>query len=250
MTGRVREQVAEDLHDPLRVGHRAGQVLREVDHHGVAAAAGQEGRPGAVDQRGDARGLGAHRERARLDAPGVEQVRDQAAHVVGLAVDDAQELKHLGRGRGGRGAEHGRRRALDRGQRRAELVAHHLEELRPLPLELLERRQVLHRDDERDDPALVGTDRRGVDERADAPAVGHRELDLLAPDRHGGLHVPEHGRAAEGVLAPVGEPPRHRLEEVLDRQARSADRLDDAPRLAVREDHAPPRPVEDHDTDR
>ena len=56
--GRVRQEVAEHLYDALRVGHRAGEVRREIDREGVPAPAGQEGGPGLVDQRGDARGLG------------------------------------------------------------------------------------------------------------------------------------------------------------------------------------------------
>ena len=52
-----------------------------------------------------------------------------------------------------RGAQHRGRRALDGGPRRPQLVAHHAQELGPLPLELLEWGQVLHRDDHRLDLA-------------------------------------------------------------------------------------------------
>ena len=82
MAGRVREEVGQHLHDAVAVGHRPRQVRREVDEDGVPAAAAQEGGPGPVDQRGDVRRLGRDRERARLDAPRVQEVRDQAAHVV------------------------------------------------------------------------------------------------------------------------------------------------------------------------
>ena len=81
---------------------------------------------------------------ARVDASGVEQVADQAVHVVGLRVDDPEELAHLGRVQDPRGAQHGRRRPLDRGERRAQLVAHHPQEIGPQPLQLLERCQILH----------------------------------------------------------------------------------------------------------
>ena len=107
-------------------------------------------------------GLGRDGERSRLDAARVEEVRDQAPHAVGLPVDDAEELAHLGPRRIRGRMEHGRRRALDRGERRAQLVAHHLEELRALPLELLERREILHRDDDRGRP-LPPSERMGVE---------------------------------------------------------------------------------------
>ena len=117
--GRVREQVAEHLHDALGIGHRARKVGREVDEDGVAAPAAEERGAGLVDERGDVRGLGRDGERSRLDAACVEKVRDQASHAVGLPVDDAEELEDLGLGWGRGAVEHGRRRALDRGERRA-----------------------------------------------------------------------------------------------------------------------------------
>lgn len=57
------------------------------------------------------------------DAPGVEEVADQPVHAVGLLADNAQELAQL-RAVGVAGPlERGGGRALDRGQRRAQLVA-------------------------------------------------------------------------------------------------------------------------------
>ena len=61
--------------------------------------------PGLVHQRGELGGLGRDRQRAGVDAPGVEQVADQAVHAVGLLVDDAEELRHLGWADEARGAE-------------------------------------------------------------------------------------------------------------------------------------------------
>ena len=86
-----------DLDDAPLVGHHPGQVRREVDADGLPAAAAHEGRPGPVDQGGDLRRLGVDRQRARVDAPRVEEVADEAVHVIGLRVDDAEELPHLGR---------------------------------------------------------------------------------------------------------------------------------------------------------
>ena len=82
--GRVGEQVVQDLHEALPVGHHPGQVRRQVEEDAVPATAGQEGVPRLVHQRGHVRGLGGHRQRARVDAPGIEQVADEAAHVIGL----------------------------------------------------------------------------------------------------------------------------------------------------------------------
>ena len=77
MPGRVREQVAEHLGDALGVGHRPRQVGPEVDEDGVPAATGQERGAGPVDERGNIRGLGRDGERSRLDAPCIEQVRNE-----------------------------------------------------------------------------------------------------------------------------------------------------------------------------
>ena len=203
MAGRVREEVVQHLHNALAVGHCPRQVRREVEEDGVPASAAQEGGAGPVHQRGHVHRLGRDRERARLDAPRVQEVRDQAAHVVGLPVDDAEELEHLGLGRDRHGAQYGRRRALDRGQGGAELVAHHPEELGPLPLQRLERRQVLHGDDDRDDLSALRSDGRDVEERPDASPVGHRQLDLLGPHRRGALELLGQGQRFEGERPPV-----------------------------------------------
>ena len=60
----VGEQVVQHLHDALPVGQHG----RQVDPDGVPAAAADEGAARLVHQGGDLRGLGHHRERARLDA--------------------------------------------------------------------------------------------------------------------------------------------------------------------------------------
>ena len=70
----VGEQVVQHLHDALPVGQHGGQVGRQVDPDGVPTAATNEGAARLVHQGGDLRGLGRDRERARLDAPGIEQV--------------------------------------------------------------------------------------------------------------------------------------------------------------------------------
>ena len=168
--GGVGEQVVQHLHDAPPVGHRGRQVRRQVDRHAVPAAAAQEGVPGPLHQARDLRRFGGYRERARVDAPDIEQVADQAAHVIGLLVDDAEELAHLGRVELRSGVQRGGGRTLDRGQRRAQLVAHHAQELGPQALQLLERRQVLQGDHHRLDRAVRRTDRRRVDQRGSRSA--------------------------------------------------------------------------------
>ena len=133
----VGEEIVQHLHDAPPVGHHRGQVGREVDAHVVAAAAGEERVPCAVHQRGHLGGLRRDREGARIDAPGIEEVADEGAHVVGLLDDDAAERAHL-RPVEARGGFHQRGGgALDGAQRRAQLVAHHVEELGALALQLL-----------------------------------------------------------------------------------------------------------------
>ena len=63
-------------------------------------------------------GSGANRQRARLDAGHVQQVGHQVVHVVGLLLDDPEELTdHRGVKVGGR-TQHRCCGTLDRGQRR------------------------------------------------------------------------------------------------------------------------------------
>ena len=172
----VGEQVVEHLHQALPVGHDPGQAGRQVDADGVPPATADERAAGLVHQRGELGGLGRDRQRPGFDAAGVEQVANQVVHAVGLLVDDAEELRHLGRSEDARGAEHRGGRALDRGQRRAQLVAHHAQELGPHALQLPKRRQVLQGDHHRGERAVRAVDRGGVDERRDATPIRDRAV--------------------------------------------------------------------------
>ena len=140
--------------------------------------------------------------------PASSRSPDQAVHAVGLLVNDAEELRHLGR-------------ALDRGQRRAQLVAHHAQELGPHALDFLQRRQVLQGDHDRGERvvrAVRVADRGGVDERRDAAPVRDREHDLL--------------------------------EQLLGGLAGAAQVLHDACGLAVERDQGAGPRLEHHDADR
>ena len=146
-------------------------------------------------------------------------------HAVGLLVDDAEELRHLGRSENARGAEHRGGRALDRGQRRSQFVAHHAQELRPHALQLPKRRQVLQGDHHRGERAVRAVDRGGVDERRDAAPIRDREHDLLGPHRLGAGQRLRHRQPVERDLAPVRAPAGDDPEQLLGRLAGAAQAL-------------------------
>ena len=90
------------------VDHQDGRLVSPVAGPGRCAptSAAAAGAPpaGTAAAVGAAAGFAGRRRRG--GGPG-EQVGDEAAQVVGLLVDDAEELQHLGRVEGGRGAQHG-----------------------------------------------------------------------------------------------------------------------------------------------
>ena len=243
----VGEQVVEDLDDALPVGQHARQVLRQVEVDGVPAAPAEERLPGLLHQRDDLHRLGDDRQGAGLDAARVEQVGDEAAHVVGLLVDDVRELLHLDRVEAGGGAQQGGGRALDGGQRGPQLVAHEAQELGPLALEVLERREVLHGDDHGVDLAAGRPDGRGVEEGGDASAAGDREHDLLGAHPLGALELLRERELGQRDLAAVAAAARHDLQQVLRGLPRLAQAVGDAPRLRVQRHRGAALRVEDGD---
>ena len=133
---------------------------------------------------------------------------------------------------------------------RAQFVTHDCEELGPHPLEFLERREILHRDHDRLHAAVRCMDRRGVEQRLDAPAVGHREHHLLVAKRLPAAQVPGHRELGQRNLAPVRAPERDYLRQTLYGAIRHPQALDDPFRLAV-EGHDTAGPgVKDHHADR
>ena len=160
------------------------------------------------------------------------------------------ELARLGRREQPRGAEQRGGRALDGGERGAQLVAHHAEELGPHALQLLERREVLHGDHHRRDRAVYCVDRRGVDERGHAASVGDRERNFLGAHRLGAAQRARERELVEGDFAPVGAPVGDDLKQLLRGLAGAAQTLDDAPRLAIERGRVAGADVEHHDADR
>ena len=159
----------------------------------------------------------------------------------------------LGRADEARGAERRGGRALDRGQRRAQLVAHHAQELGPHALDFLQRRQVLQGDHHRGERvvrAVRVADRGGVNERRDAAPVRDREHDLLGPHRLGAVQRPRQRQPVERDLAPVGAPAGDDPEQLLGGLAGAAQVLHDACGLAVERDQGAGPRLEHHDAER
>ena len=195
------------------------------------------------------RGLGRDGERARVDAPRIEQVADEPAHVLGLRGDDAVELARLGRVEPDV-VEQRRRRALDGGERLAQLVADEPQELGAQAFNLVERGEVLHGHHHRRDGAVLAMNGRRVDEHPHTPPVGHREHHLLGAQRLSRAELPGDGELAQGNLAPVGAAKGDDFQKLLGRVAGRAKPLHDAPRLAVERHRPPARRVEHHHPDR
>ena len=240
----VREEVAEHLHDAPLVGHHRRQVRGQVDAHRLAGAGALERAPRPLDQRRHLPGLGLDGELARVDAPRVEQVGDEVVHAVRLLVDDAVERAKLRPVERARGAKQRRRHALDGDERRAQLVAHHGEELGAQALGLLQRREVLHRDHHRLGLAPAGADGGRVDEHAHAPPVGDGELDLGGAKALGALEL------LQRDLAPVGEARGQHLAQALQRPVGGEQPREDALRLAVDGERIAASRVEHHHPDR
>ena len=232
--GGIGQQVVQHLHDAQAVGHNPGQIVGQVDEDRVRAAAAQVRVPGLVHQRPNLRGQGRDRQLAGVDEARVQEVADEAPHVVRLLVDDPEELVQLGRVDRPRGAQHGGGRALDGGKRRTQLVAHHVQELRAEAVELLQRREVLHGDHHGGHRAVLGIDGRGVDQHRDAPPAGRREHDLLGAHGPRLLHLVRQRELVEGDLAPVAEPAGHALGKPLRGAVRRPEGFDDPVRLPVR----------------
>ena len=148
------------------------------------------------------------------------------------------------------GLQQGGGRALDRGQRRAQLVAHHAQELRAQAFELLDRREILHGDDHPLDGAVRGPDRGGVDQDRRVAPVGGREPDFLAAHRLAALQRVGQRGPGQVDLAAVCAPEGDDLQHLLGAVAGRAQPLDDALALPVDREHVAGRGVKDHDTDR
>ena len=216
VSGRIRQQVAEHLHDALPVGHHPRQVRRQVNLHGLPAAAANEGVASLVYQAGHSGRLGSHRQRAGLHAPRVQQIADQVAHVIGLLINDAEELHHLGRVDWLVGAQHRGRRTLDRGQRRAQLMAHHAKELGPHSVQFPKPLKILHGDDHGYDLPRLAADWGGVDQHGHAAAIGHRKNNLLGAHCLRGAELLRQRDLVQGNLVPVREPAGDDLQLLLD----------------------------------
>ena len=214
-------------------------------------AAAQECVPRPLHQLGHLRGRRRHRQRARVDAAGIEQVADQVLGVIRLLVDDAEELVHLGRVQGRRRAEPGAPPTPGwRPAACAQFVAHHVQELRLQPPQFLQRRKILQGHHHRLDHAVPGTDRRGVDQRPDAAAVGSGQHDLLGEQGLGVAQLLGQRELVERVLAAIREPAPQHVHHVLQGALRQAHALGDPARLAVEIHRVTGPGIEHHDAHR
>ena len=180
----------EHLHEPLCVGPHAGQLRHHLDFDAAVVAAAQESVLRLLDHCSDVGGVGCDRQRPRLDTRQIQEIVDQVAHLVGLFLDDAEELTSLCGIQRRRGASRRSSRALNRSQRSPQFVAHHSEELGAQPLEFLQRRYVLHGGHDRRDLAVVGADRRGVYEGGHLLAARATHNQLLCLHRLSGTGRP------------------------------------------------------------
>ena len=90
--GLVGQQVAADLNDTAPVHLHQGLVWFDVDGEIFPAPCADEGAPCLLHQHCDLCRLGTDRQYALLDAYHVEKVGNQVMNVVGLFIDDAEEL--------------------------------------------------------------------------------------------------------------------------------------------------------------
>ena len=236
--------------DASPIDQHPRQVLRQIDAQGMPASAAQEGAPGLVHQARQLRRLRRHRQRAGLDAALVQQVRDEAPHVIGLSIDDPEELEHFGGIRGRSGAEHGGGGALDGDQGSPQFVAHQAQELGPLPLGLLQGREVLHRGHVRFDLAVRCPDGSGVHQRGDAPSARDRERELLGAHCLSDADLLHDRELREHDFPPIRAPCGQTFQQSLQGGARRTKRLRDPPRLPVDPNESAGSGVEDDDAHR
>ena len=98
--------------------------------------------------------------------------------------------------------------------------------------------------------ALRRVDRGDVDQSLHAPAVRNGEHDLLVAGHLGAAQFVQQRKLREGELAPVGQPGRHDLHELVNGMAGGLQLLNDPSDLAVDRHQTGCCGAEDHDTDR
>jgi hypothetical protein len=108
--------------------------VSNVDDH-VGRPVPREGRDHVVDDRADAEPPGVDRERARVEARGVEQLLDQPPETVGLPPQRVLELSTLLRRQRVASLAQGRSDPVHRRRRRAQLVRRDGHEVQLQPVE-------------------------------------------------------------------------------------------------------------------
>ena len=187
---------------------------------------------GLLRQFLDLRRFGEHRQVASVDASRVRQIADQVQYVVGLIVDDVEELGHLGRDPRADGSQRGGGGALDGGRGCAQLPAHQGHELGPLPRQILHGGHILNRHHHSRRAVLPGGNGGGVDEGGNLAPVGGPHDNFLGVRRLARAECLGHGKLQQRGLPSIPTEGQ-RLHQGLQRLARIAQDVRDATCLPV-----------------
>ena len=96
-------------------------------------------------------------------------------------------------------AKHRSRGAFDSGEGRQQFVVHHAEKLSSQPFRVLQRRHVLHGNDNGHDVPLVGVDRSGIYESGHRPSIGQVDDNLLGTHRLHRFSIPGQETTQRGI---------------------------------------------------
>ena len=135
--------------------------------------------------------------------------------MVGLIVDDVEELGHLGRVPRADGPQRGSGGSLDGGRRCAQLPAHQSYELGPLPRQILHGGQVLDRHHHGRHTVLPGGNGGGVDEGDNPASVGALHNDFLGAHRLAHAECLGQGKLRQRGLPSIRQTEGHRPHQGL-----------------------------------
>ena len=133
---RVGEQVGEHPLEQPGIGPDEGQVVGHDDQHLVRVVQAAQRHRGDLVHRGRAQ---ERLKRPGLQAAHVEQVADERVEPVGVLLDVGEQLGLVLGGPAHVGLPQARHARLDRGERRAQVVAHRAQQRGPHPVALRER---------------------------------------------------------------------------------------------------------------
>ena len=191
----VFQQVREHLVEPVGVGPHLGQLAVGVDDEPpVVGAAGHHAVDVAAGGRLDVDRLAAHLQAPGVDARDVEQLGDQPGDAVGVVLDGLEHEALLVVGEPLPPAQQRRGEALDRRQRRAQLVGHRRDEGAVLLVGAAPADGVAHREHDAVDRCQVGGPVvGGGDEQLDRLLLAGEQQQPLTVAGAGGQPAPRVG---------------------------------------------------------